>query len=132
VDITTRGHAAHVRWPDGTPAVFASSIEEPASLAHRIDLYFYVPKGTTVVGGFADGVGAMLDGDGKRVFDFASDVFKSGNYFSIPVEPGQDGKLWQLASSAGRRLLMTVPPYFARNADELMLPREVVEADAQE
>lgn len=130
VDVTTRGRAAHVRWPDGTPVVFASSIEEPASLAHRIDLYFYVPKGTAIVGGFADGVGSVLDGDGKRVFEFTKDTFKSGNYFSIPVGPGQDGKLWQLASSAGRRLLMTVPPYLARNADELMLPREVVEADA--
>src|SRR5690606_16506926 len=59
VDVTTQGHAAHVAWPDGTPVVFASSVEEPASLAHRINMYFYVPRGTKVVGGFASGVGAL-------------------------------------------------------------------------
>ncbi len=130
VDVTTQGRAAHVRWPDGTPVVFATSIEEPARLSHRIDMYFYVPRGTKIVGGFADGVGSMLDGDGNRVFVFTKDEFGKGNYFAIPVAPGQDGRLWRLASSAGRRLLMTVPPYLARSADELMLPREVVEADA--
>ena len=35
------------------------------------------------------------------------------------------------ARTAGnQRLLMTVPPYLARSGEELLLPREVVEADA--
>jgi hypothetical protein len=72
----------------------------------------------------------VLNGDGKKAFEFTGAEFGKVNYFGIPVEPGQDGKLWQFASSAGSRLLMTVPPYLALSADELMLPKEVVEADA--
>ena len=32
--------------------------------------------------------------------------------------------------SVGQRLLMTIPPYLARSVDELLLPAEVVAADA--
>ncbi|MFM8469527.1 MAG: hypothetical protein ACKODH_06095 [Limisphaerales bacterium] len=46
----------------------------------------------------------------------------------MPVEAGQDGKLWQLQNTAGTRMLMTVPPYLARSASELMLPEEVLKA----
>jgi hypothetical protein len=130
VDVSSGGNAAHVSWPDGTPVVFASSPEDRITLAHRIDMYFYVPKGTTVVGGYAQGVGNVLDGNGKKVFEFTRDKFNNGGYFNIPVAPGQDGKLWEFTSSAGPRYLMTVPPYLTRSAEELMLPGEVVKADA--
>jgi hypothetical protein len=53
-------------------------------------------------------------------------------WFNVPVPEGQDGKLWTLKNSRGQRLLMTVPPYLARNGQELLLPTEVVEADAKQ
>lgn len=52
-------------------------------------------------------------------------------YFSVPVEMGQDGKLWQFANTAGQRQLLTVPPYLARSPQELLLPREVIEAEGR-
>ena len=50
-------------------------------------------------------------------------------YFNIPVPKGQDGTLWELQGSNVNVMLMTVPPYLARNEKELLLPKEVIEAD---
>jgi hypothetical protein len=100
--------------------------DAPATLAGRWSLYFYVPKGTKVIGGYSSGVGDLLDGAAKKVHTFD----KKPGYFSIAVPAGQDGKLWKLQNSVGQRLLMTVPPCLARNERELLLPREVVERDA--
>jgi hypothetical protein len=51
------------------------------------------------------------------------------DYSRVPVEPGQDGRLWHFANSLGQRILLTVPPYLARDGRELLLPAEVVLAD---
>jgi hypothetical protein len=129
VDAKTKRMGLHVDWPAGTPVSFASSLAEPIDLSSRINMYFYVPTGTVTVGGYASGVGLVRDGSGKNVFEFDKTRFRSGDYFNIPVPAGQDGKLWEFAFSAGPRLLMTVPPYLAQSGSELLLPREVVEAD---
>jgi hypothetical protein len=89
------------------------------------DVYFYVPRGTRVIGGFSDGPGELHNPDGKSVHTFSD----APGYFSIPVPAGQDAKLWRFNHGNGRRLLMTVPPYLTRSAKELLLPREVVERD---
>ena len=86
-----------------------------------------MPKGTKVVGGFASGgLGTLKDGAGKTLLTFET---KPG-YWSVPVPDGQDGKLWKFQQCTGQRLLMTVPPYLARDARELLVPAEVVEKDA--
>lgn len=121
------GKGLGVRWPQGTPVSVPTSDEVRTLLRHRWNMYFYVPRGTKVIGGYAGTSGGnLLDPDGNRV-PLAGD---GTGYFAVTVPPGQDGKLWQFVNTPGYRLLMTVPPYFARSADELLLPREVVEADA--
>ena len=65
--------------------------------------------------------------DGKTALALAAEG--APGFWSVPVAPGQDGKLWQYTGK-GQLKLMTVPPYLARSATELLLPREVVEADA--
>ena len=50
-------------------------------------------------------------------------------YFVVPVPEGQDGRLWQVDRSRAQLRLLSVPPYLARNQRELLLPREVVQAD---
>ncbi len=115
-------------WPDGLPMTVESSFDAWAQFTARgslWSLYFYVPKGTRVVGGYAVGSGTMLDGDGRIVKTFDN----SSGYFEVPVAPGQDGRLWKFDNTAGQRMLLTVPPYLARNAEELLLPAEVVETD---
>ncbi len=121
------GGGASATWPENTPMTVESSAEHPARLYTRWTLYFYVPRGTKIVGGFGEGVGTMRDGSGKTVHTFEG---KPG-YFSVPVPPGEDGRLWSFFSCAGDKTLMTVPPFLARNAEELLLPREVVANDSR-
>lgn len=121
------GGGASATWPESIPMTVESSAEHPSRLYTRWTLYFYVPRGTKIVGGFGEGVGTMRDSDGKVVHTFDG---KPG-YFNVPVPAGQDGRLWSFFSCAGDKTLMTVPPYLARNSAELLLPREVVEKDSQ-
>ncbi|HEX3134977.1 MAG TPA: hypothetical protein VHX44_15530 [Planctomycetota bacterium] len=70
----------------------------------------------------------MLDGSGNMALDFSG---RDDSWFTVPVPLGQNGKLWTFVDTQGQRLLMTVPPYLARSAAELLLPSEVVAADAK-
>ena len=125
----SRGAGTKVVWPAGTKTVMQASQTSTPTIVGRWNMYFYVPKGTKVVGGYATGPGRVRDGSGKQVYEF--DKATGDLYFSIPVTEGQDGKLWKFEFSAGKRVLLTVPPFLARSAEELLLPREVVEADAR-
>ncbi|MBL8828957.1 MAG: DUF4838 domain-containing protein [Planctomycetaceae bacterium] len=120
------GGGASATWSENTPMTVESSAEHPARLYTRWTLYFYVPRGTKIVGGFGEGVGSMRDSSGRTVHTFDG----KPDYYSVPVPPGEDGKLWSFYSCAGDKTLMTVPPFLARNTAELLLPREVVEKDA--
>lgn len=111
-------------WPKGTPLVIESSLTKPARIFRGYNLYFYVPKGTRVVGGYGDGYGTIVDGAGAK-----TSLSAKADYWSVPVAPGQDGKLWHFENTRGQFRLMTVPPYLARSADEMLLPQEVVTAD---
>jgi len=130
IEWTDGGDMTSVTWPEGVPVTLRSDLEEPANLQGRWTLLFYVPAGTDAVGGYASNTsGEVVDGDGQVALSFG-DLAEPG-YFRIPVPEGQDGRLWALRNCAGRRMLMTVPPYLAPRADALLLPREVVEADAR-
>jgi hypothetical protein len=111
-----------VEWPPGQPMTIVSSPQQQAEFHGRWSLYFYVPKGTKVVGGFASGPGALQDAEGRTVHTFDN----RPGYFAVAVEPDQQGTLWKFDRCAGRRLLMTVPPCLARSHEELLLPAEVV------
>ena len=115
--------------PEGLPVTIESAMQTlPPDLGSRWTLYFYVPRGTRVVGGYSsDRIGVMRDGTGAPVLAF--DGLERAGYFSVPVPEGQDGRLWKLENAGGQKLLMTVPPYLARSEKELLLPREVVTAD---
>jgi hypothetical protein len=126
IEVSDAGQGSLITWQDGMTMTVISSQEQPAKLYGRWHLYFYVPKGTKIIGGFSDGEGFLLNPAGKTVHTFEN---KPG-YFSIPVPSGEDGKLWSFKHSAGNRQLMTVPPCLARDASELLLPQEVVERDA--
>jgi len=122
------GAGTNFAWPDGLPMTLQSSMAHPAELEAGWSLYFYVPRGTRVIGGYADSrTGRLRDGIGCVVFRFSR--MERLGYFNLPVPTGQDGKLWKFEGCSGRRVLLTVPPYLARTAKELLLPREVVEAD---
>ncbi len=115
-----------VAWKPGTPMTIISALDEPSVFSGSWNLYFYVPKKTKIVGLFADGSGTLLDPTGNVAFAFKA---KKPDYYGIKVPEGQDGKLWKFHQSTGTKRLMTVPPCLASNTEELLLPREVVEAD---
>ena len=124
----SRGGTA-LSWPAGTPMVLESSLQQaPTFAGGRWSLYFYVPKGTKIVGGYRNGLGNIVTPDGQVALSFDKAV--SNNFWSVPVAPGQDGKLWMLSQINGQVKLMTVPPYLARSADEMLVPREVLNRDA--
>ena len=138
VETVDGGDFTHIEWPAGMPVTVESGIDTPGVTSQfrgPWTLYFYVPRGTAVVGGWSSRVanwaprpsGRLLDADGHEVLDFGR---LGEGWFRVPVPPGQDGRLWKFENCVGQRLLMTVPPYLARRAEELLLPEEVVRADA--
>jgi hypothetical protein len=132
------GDYTTITWPEKLAVTIESGIDTPEVTSHfrgPWTLYFYVPRGTTGIGGWASRVanwaprisGTLVAPDGRQVLDFAQ---LEDGFFHVEVPPGEDGALWKFEQSIGQRLLMTVPPYLARCGEELLLPREVVEADA--
>jgi len=119
------GGGAQTTWGDGLPMTIESSYEHPGELHGRWNLYFYVPRGTKSIGGFSEGEGRLKNPHGALAHTFD----RKPGFFNIAVPPGEDGRLWKFEFCAGDKMLMTVPPYLARSAEELLLPREVVERD---
>jgi len=127
IEVSDHRQGTIITWKAGMPMTLLSSQEHPAKLYGRWHLYFYVPKGTKVIGGFSDGQGLLLNPTQKVVHQFAA---KPG-YFSVAVPAGEDGKLWSFKNTIGDRILMTVPPCLARDASELLLPAEIVKLDSR-
>lgn len=125
LEIFDAGRGAKLTWPPGTRVSIPSSGEQQTLLRGRTHVYFYVPKGTRTLGGYANGGGVVRDGAGNELHTFSGPPA----YFSVPVPAGQDGKVWSIEKNAGLKLLMTVPPYLARSPAELLVPAEVVEKD---
>ena len=132
------GDYTRIAWPAGLPVSIESGIDTPDVTSHfrgPWTLYFYVPRGTRLVAGWASRIanwapkisGKLLAADGREMLDFAK---LEDGFFKIEVPPGADGTLWKFEHTIGQRLLMTVPPYLARHGEELLLPRECVDADA--
>lgn len=125
-EISDGNDSTRLGFPTNMPLTVHSSLTEQARLHGRWSLYFYVPHGTRVVGGFtANRSGRICDATGKPVFDFT--IMERDGYFSVPVEEGQDGAFWRMENCSGERRLMTVPSYFADHPSRLLLPREVIE-----
>ena len=133
------GDHTRIVWPEGMRVTIESGIETHEVTSHfrgGWTMYFYVPKGTKLVAGWASRIanwapkisGTLLDGSGRELLDFSR---TEEGWFKVPVPDGQDGKLWKFQNSEGQRLLMTVPPYLARSAEELLLPVEVIDADVK-
>lgn len=131
------GGGTHITWPADIRVTVESGFASPAvnsQFRGVWTLYAYVPKGTRVIGGWSARVenwaprpaGRLVDPTGKPVLNFGA--LEEG-WFKVEVPPGQDGKLWKFDQCVGKRLLMTIPPYLARRAEELLLPAEVVEKD---
>ncbi len=123
ITVSDGGDLTHVRWPEGTPMVVHSSVDDAHVPHSRWNAWFYVPKGTTTLGFFSNGRGKVLGPD-ARVRMVMED--EPAGYFHLPLEPEETGIFWQLRSAAGAVRLMTVPPWFGNRPETMLLPEEVV------
>jgi hypothetical protein len=91
------------------------------------DLYFYVPKGTRLIAARGGNCrGQVVDPEGTVVLTVDNDPL-----IRVEVPEGMDGRLWKIAKWRGSPFqLLTAPPYLAVSPRDLLLPREVVEADS--
>ncbi|MCM8765023.1 MAG: DUF4838 domain-containing protein, partial [Candidatus Omnitrophica bacterium] len=127
IEVSDRMAGTKVEFLDKMPLTIFTSLDQQPHFMGRWNFVFYVPKGTKVVGGYATGLGVVLNSSGKKAYSFPG----TQTYFSIPVEQGEDGKVWKIEQGTGACVLMTVPSCFARNPWELMLPEEVVAKDSK-
>ncbi|MCM8816482.1 MAG: DUF4838 domain-containing protein [Candidatus Omnitrophica bacterium] len=127
IEVSDRMAGTKVDFLDKLPLTIFTSFENQPYFTGRWSFVFYVPKGTRLVGGYATGQGTVISASGKKLYSFPG----TQAYFSIPVEQGEDGKIWKIQQATGVCVLMTVPSCFARNPWELMLPEEVVNKDSK-
>lgn len=82
--------------------------------------YFYVPVGTTEIGGYSNGGTEFRDPAGTLVYT------KVGSgYFTFPITPPVTPEIWRLTGVNSKFLLMTVPPAIAMRPSELLIPAEL-------
>jgi len=105
------------------------------------DLYFYVPKGTKEINYYFSrtawsnaGPHTVISPDGKIQATFLD---KNGDYLSVPVPPGMDGKAWRMGSPEGSGQgfglgyfhFFNVPDIMAPSPAMMLLPKDLVAKD---
>lgn len=135
VELVDGGDYTYVQWPKKMPVTLESGMgtrSVQSQFRGRWTLYFYVPRGTRVIGGWAQRIaqwaprisGVLKGPDGKVYLDFGKQ--ENAAWFKVDVPTGLDGKLWKFENSQGMRRLTTVPPYLAVSAEKFLLPAEVL------
>lgn len=125
IAVSDGGSGTEVRFPRGLARTVQVSADRGSTAFGPRSGYFYVPRGTAVVGGYSAAGAVVHDADGRPV----RRVGAGGEHFAIRVPRGQDGRLWSLRGCRGAVALMTVPPFLAADPAELLLPEPVVGAD---
>jgi len=105
------------------------------------DLYFYVPKGTKEINYYFQrtpwsnaGPHTVIAPDGKIQATFLD---KNGDYLTVPVPPGMDGKAWRMGSPEGSGQgfglgyfhFFNVPDIMAPSPAQMLLPKDLVAKD---
>ena len=116
-----------VKWPKDLPRTVQTSEGARKQVSGRHSWYFYVPKGTRVIGAYSEAAaGGLYDANGNQVLDFGKSL---SDYVAVDVPPGHDGRLWSVRALAGRFRLLNVPPYGAGGVADLLLPKDVLKQD---
>lgn len=128
ITVSDGNDRTQVRWPADLPLTLASTQEAPMTGSYGEWMgYFYVPKGTKIIGLFGGEHGEVRDSEDRPQFWLNG---RDRNFYGVAVPEGQDGTIWRVRYARGAVRLLTVPPYFGRTPQDLLLPREVVEKDA--
>lgn len=119
------GGNTQVQAPESVAFTIEASATYTPGRSRRNVYWFYVPKGTKTIGVLASGRSDFYDPHGTKVFQTDREL----KYASIPVPPGSDGQAWMVDNFFGTLQLLTVPPYLAPTPQQLLLPREVIDAE---
>lgn len=99
------------------------------------DMFFYVPKGTREINYYYKRA-AWQFGGAHQVIDpeghVAKEVNVDGDFISIPVPAGADGKVWRIGGPAfglGLFYFFDVPNFFSPSPAKMLVPRDVAEKD---
>jgi hypothetical protein len=124
-----RMSGSSVEWPEGLPLTTRTDAGHVKGVVGRHSWYFYVPKGTRVIGAYSQArAGGLYNAAGDLALNFDK---MHRDYVSIEVPEGQDGRLWKVHRLAGRFRLLNVPPYGAASAGDLLLPLGALQQDAR-
>jgi len=98
------------------------------------DLFFYVPKGAKQIDLYnvflnRGSTVHVFDPDGKKVKDLGG----APDYHTLPVAPGQDGKVWKLSGAVtwgfGVLYFFNAPNVLSPNPAQMLLPKDIVAKD---
>lgn len=123
IDVNDGHDLTRVTWPAGQRMSWKMTLEDhPHTMSGRWNLYFYVPAGVERIGLYAAAASGskLLRPDGEMALDLES---AGGAFLSAEVPAGMDGKLWKLSQIGGQVSLLNTPPFLARSAEELVLPK---------
>jgi hypothetical protein len=112
----------------GAPVTIALGRDRALShQGHMQRMYFYVPRGVRRIDYYwRGGPHKVVGPEGKVV----KEVTSSGEFVSVAVPEGADGKAWSLSELAlGQLWFFNVPNGLAASPGALLVPREVVEGD---
>jgi hypothetical protein len=99
------------------------------------DMYFYVPKGNKTIEYYFARENSQSGGP-HQITDPNGNVTKitvDGDFISIPVPPGTDGKLWKIGGPTfglGFFKFFNVPNYLSFSNGIVLLPQDVAQKDS--
>lgn len=130
LDFNGSGAGYKLLVPDRRGATFVVQKPQAQTIGRLDRFYFYVPKHTRTVGYFWSGQEHVVHGPDSTPL---RKVDTKGDWVSIPVPAGMDGKVWFLQPIAMTEFkLLTVPNYVATASDALLVPEDVARADGLE
>lgn len=125
LDISDGDDRTEISWPVGQYAVFPVSMQEQAAVTNAEPFVFYLPEGARTVSGYSSStLGRIWSEAGEVMYEFSAT--EGPGYFSVAVPEIAGGQIWKISGFRNReqKLLLTVPPFIARSASELLVPQE--------
>jgi len=113
-----------IEFPDGLPVAYPVTREKMGPFGSVF--YFYVPKGTKVLGFYAKtGRGVIMTPDGKIFAKLA----KVKGFARLDLPENLTGKVWQVRNMKGVFRLLTVPDVLNLNSGIILVPETIAKKE---
>lgn len=135
LDFHDHGAYSEVFLPANQPAALPMRDRGFRAMRAVPEMYFYVPRGVKQIEYYFKrepwqfgGAHQITDPSGR----VAREVDVDGDYVSVPVPAGMDGKAWKIGGpqfGLGRFIFFNVPNYLSLSPAQMLVPREVALKD---